>query len=60
MVTLLHYWGGTPNEMTPVKAAFLSLFMLSGIAMWGAGIYAADAAGGHAVIDGYGVTVASR
>ena len=45
--------------MTPVKAALLSLSMLTGIAMWGAGIYAADAAGGH-VVDGYGVSVASR
>lgn len=41
--------------MSPVKALFLSLFMLSGIAMWGAGIYSADAAGGHAAVDGYGV-----
>ena len=41
--------------MTPVKAAFLSLFMLSGILMWGAGIYAADAAGEHLAVDGYGV-----
>ena len=40
--------------MTPVKAAFLSLFMLSGILMWGAGIYAADA-GGQVAINGYGV-----
>jgi len=46
--------------MTPVKAALLSIFMLSGILMWGAGIYAADAAGDHVAIDGYGVTFASR
>jgi len=45
--------------MTPVRAALLSLFMLTGIAMWGAGIYAADAAGGRVVIDGYGVTLAN-
>ncbi len=45
--------------MTPVKATLLSLFMLSGILMWGAGIYSADAAGGR-VVDGYGVTVATR
>jgi hypothetical protein len=44
-----------PREMSPVKAAFLSVFMLSGILMWGAGIYAADAAGEHVVVDGYGV-----
>ena len=41
--------------MTPVKASFLSMFMLCGILMWGAGIYAADAAGDHAAVDGYGV-----
>ena len=40
--------------MTPVKAAFLSVFMLSGILMWGAGIYTADA-GAHIAVDGYGV-----
>lgn len=44
--------------MTPVRAAVLSLFMLTGIAMWGAGIYSADAAGDHVIVDGYGVTVA--
>lgn len=42
--------------MTPVKAALLSVLMLSGIAMWGAGIYAADAAAGHRPVDGYGVS----
>lgn len=41
--------------MSPVKALFLSVFMLTGIVMWGAGIYAADAAGDHAAFDGYGV-----
>ncbi len=46
--------------MTPVKATLLSLFMLSGIALWGAGIYAADAASGHQVVDGYGVSAAIR
>lgn len=45
--------------MTPVKATFLSLFMLAGILMWGAGIYSADAAGDRIAVDGYGV-VASR
>ena len=45
---------GHPTEMTPVKATFLSMFMLCGILMWGAGIYAAGAAGEPAV-DGYGV-----
>ncbi|TWG61750.1 MULTISPECIES: hypothetical protein [unclassified Aminobacter] len=44
--------------MTPVKAAFLSVFMLSGILMWGAAIYSADAASGHRVVDGYGVAEA--
>jgi hypothetical membrane protein len=42
--------------MTPVKAALLSFFMLSSIALCGFGIYAADAASDHLVIDGYGVT----
>ncbi|WP_169287957.1 hypothetical protein [Chelativorans sp. ZYF759] len=46
--------------MTPVRAAFLSLFMLSGIVLWGAGIYSADAAGEHLVIDGYGVSATTR
>ncbi len=41
--------------MTPVKAALLSLFMLTAIAMWGIGIYSADAAAGHNDADGYGV-----
>ena len=46
--------------MTPVKAALLSFVMLSAIALWGVGIYAADAAGGHAVVDGYGITAFAR
>jgi hypothetical protein len=46
--------------MTPVKAALLSAMMFSGILLWGAGIYAADASGGHAPVDGYGVVQASR
>jgi hypothetical protein len=33
--------------------------MMSGILAWGVGIYSADAAGTHVVVDGYGV-VASR
>lgn len=41
--------------MTPVKATILSLFMLTGILMWGAGIYSADAAGEGVAVDGYGV-----
>jgi hypothetical protein len=47
-------------EMSPVKTALLSLAMLSSIALWGVGIYAADAASGHNVDDGYGVTAATR
>jgi hypothetical protein len=46
--------------VTSVKIALLSVCMMIGIAFWGAGIYAADAASGHAVVDGYGVTYASR
>ncbi|WP_289852333.1 hypothetical protein [Mesorhizobium liriopis] len=42
-----------------MKAALLSIAMLSAIAVWGAGIYAADASTNHAVVDGYGVS-ASR
>ncbi|MGS1095045.1 hypothetical protein ACVCNR_10725 [Aquamicrobium terrae] len=44
--------------MTSVKAALLTFAMLSALAIGGAGIYAADAARGHAVTDGYGVTAA--
>ena len=44
--------------MTPVKATLVSLFMLTGIAMWGAAMYSADAAGGVGPVDGYGVTEA--
>ncbi|WP_198174245.1 hypothetical protein [Mesorhizobium xinjiangense] len=46
--------------MTPVKAALLSLFMLSGILVWGVGIYAADASSDLVAIDGYGVGAVSR
>ncbi len=41
--------------MTPVRAALLSVFMITAIAMWGIGIYSADAASGHTNADGYGV-----
>lgn len=50
----------TVEEMTPVRAAFLSVFMITGIALWGAGIYSADAAGDHIAVDGYGVVSPSR
>ena len=46
--------------MSPVKATLLSVLMLSGIVLWGAGIYSATAAGGSAPVDGYGVVQASR
>lgn len=42
--------------MNPVRAAFLSLFMLAGITLWGVGVYTADAASSHVAIDGYGVS----
>lgn len=45
--------------MSTVKAALLTFFMISGIAAWGFGIYAADASAGHAVVDGYGVVRAA-
>jgi hypothetical protein len=48
------------TEMTPVRAALLSLAMLAAIVIGGIGIYAADASNGHAAIDGYGVTAALR
>lgn len=41
--------------MTALKAALLSFAMISAIVMGGVGIYAADAANGHEVVDGYGV-----
>lgn len=50
---------GQQTEMTPVKAALLSLAMLTAITMWGIGIYGADASSGHAVVDGYGVTTSA-
>jgi len=46
-------------RMKPVRAFFLSMIMLSGIALWGAGIYTADASAHLQVVDGYGVS-ASR
>ena len=55
MVTLRNYQFWMQTEMSPVKALFLSVFMLSGIVMWGAAIYAADAAGESVAVDGYGV-----
>ena len=44
--------------MNPVKAALLSLAMVSAIVFCGIGIYTADAANGHQAVDGYGVTAA--
>ena len=44
--------------MTPVKATLVSMFMLTGIAMWGAAVYSADAPGGQGPINGYGVVEA--
>jgi hypothetical membrane protein len=48
------------GKMSVVKAAFLSFLMLSAIVICGVGIYTADAASGHAVIDGYGINAAVR
>jgi hypothetical protein len=48
------------GRMTVMKAALLSFAMLAAIVVCGIGIYAADASTGHAVVDGYGVTVAGR
>lgn len=52
--------GKATTEMTPVRAVFLSLFMMSAIGLWGFGIYSADAGTEHAVVDGYGVIAANR
>lgn len=41
--------------MKPVKAALLSFVMLSGLLVWGVGVYSADASSHHQVVDGYGV-----
>ena len=46
--------------MTAVRAALLTFLMLSGLAIGGFGIYAADAAAGHQAVDGYGLTAAVR
>jgi hypothetical protein len=41
--------------MKTLKAALLCFAMLAAIAIGGIGIYSADAASDHAVVDGYGV-----
>jgi hypothetical protein len=56
---LINHYCWTETEMTPLKAAFLSIFMLSGIFLWGAAVYVGDAAAGRPPVDGYGVN-ASR
>ena len=48
------------REMNPLKAALLSLAMVSAIAFCGVGIYTADAANAHLVVDGYGVVPQAR
>jgi hypothetical protein len=49
--------GKAITGITPVKAALLSIGTLVAIAMFGVGIYSADASAGHTVvIDGYGVS----
>lgn len=50
----------TKTGLTPVQAALLSLAMIAAIAVCGAGIYAADASTGHAVVDGYGISAVKR
>jgi len=52
--------GKATSGISPVKAALLSLAMLVAIAVCGIGIYGADASTGHAVVDGYGVSAATR
>lgn len=46
--------------MTPLRATLLSFAMLTALMFWGVAIYTADAATGHAVVDGYGVTALTR
>lgn len=46
--------------MTPLKSVLLTVLMISGIAFWAVGIYSADAASDHVVVDGYGVTASVR
>lgn len=46
--------------MKPLNAALLSLAMLSAIVFGGLGIYTADAARGHAAVDGYGISARAR
>jgi len=51
---------GSTTEMTPLKSVLLTVLMISGIAFWAVGIYSADAASDHVVVDGYGVTASVR
>ena len=48
------------QEMTSVKAAFLSFAMVSAIVLFGLGTYAGDMANNHNAVDGYGVTASLR
>ena len=48
------------TTVNTVKVAFLSFAMLAAIVVSGLGIYAADAANDHNVVDGYGVTASLR
>jgi hypothetical protein len=48
------------TEMKPLRATLVSCFMLFAITAWGVAIYTADAATGHAAVDGYGVTALAR
>jgi hypothetical protein len=47
-------------EMTTVKFVLLTALMISGLGFWAVGIYSADAAADHLVVDGYGVTAAAQ
>ena len=48
--------GKAITGLTPVKAALLSIATLVAIAMFGIGIYSADASADHVAVDGYGVS----
>ena len=52
--------GKAITGISPVKAVLLSIATLVAIAIFGIGIYSADASAEHTVVDGYGVSVPTR
>lgn len=43
-----------------LRATLLSLATLSGIVLWGLGVYSASSLAGHVAADGYGVSAEGR